>query len=251
MMFNYASPTAEMLLTAVLLKPQYFSEVEPLKGICHNKMYTITGYTIEQINCDDNGAYEDFKSAKTEYAIEIKGDEIIKANVVHKEGEKYIQNVRAGRSYERTVADPTKVYAIERYYRKNKSFPGLRHMVVKVKNVMSLHYEKYLCVVYSNSDERKINSDFSILPHGNSTKSQHPYIRTSKNTLERESELLGANQPFQTYENLVKETDPFTSTSQSNEPRNVKQIHNRQYLLKQSKKNQEVIHCILFILTII
>ena len=33
--------------------------MEPLKGICHNKIYTITGYTIEQINCDDNGAYEE------------------------------------------------------------------------------------------------------------------------------------------------------------------------------------------------
>ena len=27
-------------------------------------MYTITGYTIEQVNCDDNGAYEDLNSAK-------------------------------------------------------------------------------------------------------------------------------------------------------------------------------------------
>ena len=53
-----------MLLTAVLLKAESFAEMQPLKGICHNKMYTITGYTIEQINCDDKGAHEDPKSAK-------------------------------------------------------------------------------------------------------------------------------------------------------------------------------------------
>ena len=35
-----------------------------LKKICHNKMYTITGYTKEQVNYNDNGAYEDPKSAK-------------------------------------------------------------------------------------------------------------------------------------------------------------------------------------------
>ena len=56
-----------MLLTAVLLKAESFAEMQPLKVICHNKMYTITGYTIEQINCDDNGAYEDPKSAKKDY----------------------------------------------------------------------------------------------------------------------------------------------------------------------------------------
>jgi len=98
--FNYTNPTAEiLLLTAVLLKPQYFSEMEPSKGVCHNKMYTINGYKIEQINCDDNGAYEDPKSANKEYSVEIKGEEI-KVNVVHKEGEKYIQNVTSGRTYE-------------------------------------------------------------------------------------------------------------------------------------------------------
>ena len=76
-----------MSLTAVLLKVESFAETQPLKGICHNKMYTITGYTIEQINCDDNEAYEDLKSAKKDYLVEIKGN-MLKASVVHEEGDK-------------------------------------------------------------------------------------------------------------------------------------------------------------------
>ena len=70
-----------MLLTAVLLKAESFDEMQPLKGICHNKMYTITGDTIEQISCDDNGAYEDLKSAKKDCLVEIKGS-MLKGNML-------------------------------------------------------------------------------------------------------------------------------------------------------------------------
>ena len=85
-----------MLLTAVLLKAESFTKMQSLKGICHNKMYTITGYTTEQINCDDNGTYEDPKSAKKYYLVEIKGN-MLKASVVHKEGGKVVHKVRNGR----------------------------------------------------------------------------------------------------------------------------------------------------------
>ena len=122
-----------MLLTAVLLQVESFAEMQPLKGICHNKVYTITGYTIEHINCDDNGAYEDPKSAKNDYFVEINGH-MLKASVVHKEGDKFIHKVRNSQSYDRVVVDPNEVYMIKRYYHKNKSLSGLRHMVVKTKN---------------------------------------------------------------------------------------------------------------------
>ena len=52
---------------------------------------------------------------------------MLKACVVHKEGDKYIHKVRNGRWSDRVVVDPNKVYMIKRYYRKNKSLPGLRH----------------------------------------------------------------------------------------------------------------------------
>ena len=53
------------------------------------------------------------------------------------------------RFFDKLLAEPSKVYTVEIYYRKNKSFPGLRHMVVKVKNVDKMCYEYFYCVVYS------------------------------------------------------------------------------------------------------
>ena len=102
-----------MLLTAVLLKAESYAEMQPLKGFCHNKIYTITGYIIEQINCDVNRAYEDPKSAKKDYLVEINRN-MLKACVVHKEGDKYIHKVRNGRWSDRVVVDPNKVYMIKR-----------------------------------------------------------------------------------------------------------------------------------------
>ena len=168
-----------MLLTAVLLKVKSCAEMQPLKWICHNKMYTVTGYTIEQINCDDNGAYKDPKSAKKDYLVEIKGN-TLKASVLHQEGDKYIKKVRNCRSYERVVVDPNEVNMIERYYRKNKSLPGLRHIVVKIKNAVKLCYEKCFYIVYSICKEIDTQMSYTkVLSHGNSSKMEHPYTRTS------------------------------------------------------------------------
>ena len=33
-------------------------------------MYTVVGYTINQINCDDNGAYGDTRSVKKHYYVQ-------------------------------------------------------------------------------------------------------------------------------------------------------------------------------------
>ena len=59
-----------MLLTVVLLRGKYFVEMEPLKEISHNKMYTVVGHTINQINSDDNGAYGDTRSVKKDYYVQ-------------------------------------------------------------------------------------------------------------------------------------------------------------------------------------
>ena len=89
-------------------------------------MYTVVGYTINQINCNDNGAYWDTRSVKKDcYAQEEDGKLIV--NTVYKKDNQYVQYVRNVRSYDKLLIDPSKVYTIERYHRRNKSFPGLRH----------------------------------------------------------------------------------------------------------------------------
>ena len=117
-----------------------------LKGICLNKMYTALGYTIKQINCDDNSAYGDMGSVTKVYYTQEEDGKLI-ANTVYKEDNQYVQHVRDGRSYDKLFAEPSKVYTIEIYYQRNKSFPGLKQMFVKAKNVDKMCYEDFFCVV--------------------------------------------------------------------------------------------------------
>ena len=72
-----------MLLTVVLLRGKDFVKMEPLKGICQNKMYTVVGYTINQINCDDNGAFGDTRSVKKDYYFQEEDSKLI-VNTVYK-----------------------------------------------------------------------------------------------------------------------------------------------------------------------
>ena len=115
---------------------------------------------------------------------------------------------------------------IKRYYRKNKSLPSLRHMVVKMKNATKLCYEKYFCIVYSICEEIDTQMSYTkVLPHGNSSKTEHPYIRTFQYMLNAERQRLESNKPHKVYEDLVAAADPFTTTSQSEE---LHEIHNVQ-----------------------
>ena len=72
-----------MLLTVVLLRGKDFVEMEPLKETFHNKMYTVVGYTINQINCDDNGAYGNTRSVRKDYYFEEEDGKLI-VNIVYK-----------------------------------------------------------------------------------------------------------------------------------------------------------------------
>ena len=80
-----------------------------------------------------------------------------------------------------------------------------------------------------------------VLPHGNSSKTEHPYIRTFQYMLNAERQLLESNKPHEVYEDLVAAADPFTRSSQSEEPQNLKQIQNGKYLIqKKTKANEKV-----------
>ena len=203
-----------MLLTVALLRGKDFVEIELLKGICHNKMYTVVEYTINQI------IMVLFRHKKCE-----EGAKLI-VNTVYKEGNQYIQHVRSGRSYDKLLVKPSKVYTIEKCYRRNKSFPGLRHIAAKVKNVDKMCYEDLLCVVYSN--DKFSAGDYGLLPHDDSTKTDHPYLRTSQAILNEEDQMLTTNKPHKVYDEMVNSANPLTSSSQSEEPRNLKQVQNSQ-----------------------
>ena len=149
--------------------------MELVKGICHNNMYTVAGYTINQINYDDDGAYRYTISVEKDYYVPKEDGKLI-VNTIYKEVNQYVQHVRNGPSCNILFVEPSKVHTIERCYRRNKSFPGLRHMVVKVKYVDNMCYEDFFCIV-DRYDKTSLN--YKLPPHGNSTKKDHPYNRTS------------------------------------------------------------------------
>ena len=85
-----------------MLRGKDFVEIEPLKGICHNRMCTVVGYTINQINYDDNGAYWDIRSVKKDCYVQQEDGKLI-ANTVYKEGNQYVQHVKNGQSYDKLL----------------------------------------------------------------------------------------------------------------------------------------------------
>ena len=140
---------------------------------------------------------------KKDYYVQEEDGKLI-VNIVYKEGSQYVQHVRNGLSYDKLLVEPSKVYTIERYYRRNKSFPGLRHMVMKVKNVDKMYYEDFFCVVDSYN---KSSADYELLPHGNSTKTDHLYIRTSQANLNEEDQMLTTSKPHKVYDEMVNQRD--------------------------------------------
>ena len=99
-----------------------------------------------------------------------------------------------------------------------------------------------MCVVYILSPVDGIMSDLEavkILPHKNSKLHNKPYIRTSKDVFEEADLLLGSSQSASTAydECLSRSGGSFTSSSQSQEPRDIQQIYRRKSNLKKKGLN--------------
>ena len=170
-----------------------YQEKEALKGVRTSKMYTILENKFDDVCADDNGAYKNSRSTKKLYHLKIdRSINVITSQGVHEYNGNFYCNVRGrGNNYERVLVDKRDVWSLERYYRINKSIPGLSRMIARVKAVDSPKHEPHLCVIYSMK-----NSDLStveIKTHGNSKTLDRPYIRTSKATLSKEKELLSEN----------------------------------------------------------
>lgn len=76
-------------------------------------------------------------------------------------------------------------------------------------------------------------------PHGNSKSDielQRPYIRTSKKVLLQQSKMaMSRKSVADIYSTQIKQSNPFTSKTQSEEPRNMKQIRNRLNLIRKEQ----------------
>ena len=180
--FSYENPSTEKLLQIILNSPEILEETLPVKGIRRNLCYTIKGHRIEDITADDNGAYINCRKL---FFVENNVNIKLNTRTVHEHNGEYCYKERVGRLYKEAQVSRKDVYTIEKYYRRNKSIPDLKMLIVRVKLVTETEFKPYVCVTHhrTKSDSGEEDS-IQILPHGN-TKNKHkdnPYIRTSKTT---------------------------------------------------------------------
>ena len=223
---DYENPTSEFLLNIILYDSSKYEVEHPLTCIRSNTLYTIKNKSVDQITCDNNGAYNNSRSNSKDFYVDIEDNQVKECKMVHKEGNLLYYNRRcSSRSYEKVYIDREKVYCIKRYYKHNKSVPGLRLMIVKLF-VNSIEHP-ITCVVYHKSTD-DISQDIVLLPHGNSKVSQQPYIKTDKRVLTSIDEKLDTCNDNQIFHSVLGEFGgPFHSISPSTEPRNQKQVSNR------------------------
>ena len=65
--FDFYQPSASHLLECILHTAKYEISA-PLKGCRYNRLYTVKGFTVNDINCDDNGAYHQSNTSNHVYA---------------------------------------------------------------------------------------------------------------------------------------------------------------------------------------
>ena len=230
--FNFKSPTAESLFKYLFNAHNNCIEEAPKKVRC-NMVYTIS--SKKEITVDDNGAYNRTNQNMKNYYVN-KSEDALEVNIVRKVGNAYVYRKRKHNKYIEVPVDSRDIYTLKRYYRENKSFSGLRMMLVKVCRLDGEEIP-YTCVVYSRSEEDEYHPDDGVtLPHGNNIKSSTPYLRTSQTVLQDlDSNLKMKVKPSESFYQALEKSNPLTTTSPSQEPRNIRQAKNRKSMLNRKE----------------
>ena len=232
------------------MDPETYEATQIPKGIRKDYMFT-TKADSKKISVDDNGAYLHSNSTSKQYSVSINSDAEVTARIVHMDASgQFFFKQREKRIYNTVLVEKSSVYTLHRYYRKSKSFPGLRQLIVKIEPVEKNEKNPYCCVIYSN-DSDESDSTSQVLPHGNSRNTSRPYIRTTFETLTKIDDHLKSGKTIsQTYSETLNDSGgPLKSSSQSEQPRDRKQVQNRMSQLKQmegqSKTNSDRIYNLL------
>ena len=148
--------------------------------------------------------------------------------------------IRVGRTCETVHINKDLVYSLSRYYRKSKSFSGLQQLIVRITPVQEESQIENCCVVYSLDSEMK-EGEVRLLLYGNALKRARPYIRTYGQIMEKLSDnLFSGKSVIEVYNLTLKESGgPLKCTSQSQQPRDQKQVQNCKVLLNSKKKQNK------------
>ena len=96
-------------------------------------------------------------------------------------------------------------------------------------------------MVYSLDSVVK-EEEVSVLPHGNALNRTRPYIRTSEETMDKSRDNLSSGKSVNEVYDLTLEEpgEPLKSASQSQQPRDKKQVENCEGLLNFKKKQNKI-----------
>ena len=245
--FNFKNPSGASLINALLVEPTKYEVSTPLKQVRQNKMFTVRDCLLSDITSDDNGSYNESNRNNRLYYVKFDENSVNKIACLNIDpGESLHYKERVGRNYKDISVSSKDVYRLNRYYRLSKSIPGLKMMIATIESYDGKDKCPYFCVVYSLVEEADddVKEVKCLPPHGNSKQPiefSQPYIRTNPAVLKNIDDKLekcgSVSSVF--YDVLVESGGPMHSGSQSNEPRNTKQVNNRKSLkaLKRKKEN--------------
>ena len=94
---EFEKPSAKEIFQVILLEPEKYKENQPLKNVRDNKIYTNRNCSLDNITCDDNGAYRSSNNNKKLFYIQINGSSL-NVKLVHQENGKFFYKEKNGRT---------------------------------------------------------------------------------------------------------------------------------------------------------
>ena len=228
---------AEFLIKTLSIEPKksVYYRSSPPKGIRTNYFYvTDVANSSSSVRDDDNGAYKNTRSTKKHYVCENG-----KFYIARKEDGKFYYSERIqSNKYIKHFREDEHIIELKRSYEVAKSFPLQR--IITTFSKLGNPPSPYTAVLYKIISP--ISDDTKVEPHGNATKSDRPYYKTSRSVLSRvKSELEKGKKPQKVYDQINKESGGvFSSLSQSNELRDCRQIYRQTQSIKKEKKKNSI-----------
>ena len=187
--------------------------------------------SISDINADDNGVYLISRNTKKFYFCDNDQTNIVCEYI---SGKSYYNQRLSRNSYKNVYITSDKIIKLSRTYTKPKSF-ALTRNVIKVSNPASDPPSPFVAVFYQAS---AIAEEDEVSCHGNATQNSKPCFWTSKDVFQKAREKCVNGLNAKTVHDKINKLSGgvYSSSSQSSELRDTRQVHRRKEKAKTSKR---------------
>lgn len=182
-----------------------------------------SSHGLNAILADDNGVYSHDGSPTNLFFYENE-----KCITAHKsENIYFIKERAAGRTYLQKNVDQSRIFNLQRIYRRHSFHKAFINIVCKITDVNG-NLAKYFLVI-NHWESVNPESNFVVPCHGNAKQEcakATPFLRTEKAVLlDLKEKIENGKAPKNAYHDAVHSTgNPLVCSSQSKAPRNKKQV---------------------------